>query len=206
MAMTPGQFLKVDPSGTRLVLFTPVPGDVSADPAGAAATVQGNLDTHAALTTAAHGGIVSSSDSRLTDARPASDVYTWAKAATKPSYTYSEVDADPAGAATAITLSSLGGEASVNKGAVGGYCPLDTAQKVPTANLGGAGADNTKYLRGDQTWATPTAAAADTNPSLYIANADVTFPANKSIIFPAEYELMAGFVTELADSAIMEIL
>lgn len=27
--------------------------------------------------------------------------------------------------------------------------------KIPTVNLGGAGADNTKYLRGDQTWATP---------------------------------------------------
>ena len=30
--------------------------------------------------------------------------------------------------------------------------PLDTGQKVPTINLGGSGADNTKYLRGDQTW------------------------------------------------------
>lgn len=32
-------------------------------------------------------------DSRLTDARTASDVYAWAKAATKPTYTYSEVGA-----------------------------------------------------------------------------------------------------------------
>ena len=32
-------------------------------------------------------------DSRLSDARPASDVYSWAKAATKPSYTASEVGA-----------------------------------------------------------------------------------------------------------------
>lgn len=30
-------------------------------------------------------------DSRLSDARPASDVYSWAKAATKPSYTFSEI-------------------------------------------------------------------------------------------------------------------
>ena len=39
------------------------------DPAGAAATVAGNLSTHAGLTTTAHGGIVASTDSRLTDAR-----------------------------------------------------------------------------------------------------------------------------------------
>jgi len=34
------------------------------------------------------------------------------------------------------------------------FAPL-VAGKVPTVNLGGAGADNTKYLRGDQTWAAP---------------------------------------------------
>jgi hypothetical protein len=38
-------------------------------------------------------GKVSTSDSRLTDARPASDVYPWAKATTKPTYTASEVGA-----------------------------------------------------------------------------------------------------------------
>lgn len=32
--------------------------------------------------------------------------------------------------------------------------------KVPTSQLGGSGADNTKYLRGDQTWTAPTASAA----------------------------------------------
>lgn len=36
-------------------------------------------------------------DSRLSNARPASDVYSWAKASTKPSYTYSEVGAAAAG-------------------------------------------------------------------------------------------------------------
>jgi hypothetical protein len=36
---------------------------------GSASTVQGNLNTHAGLTTTAHGGIVSSSDSRLSDSR-----------------------------------------------------------------------------------------------------------------------------------------
>ena len=39
----------------------------------------------------------------------ASGIYAWAKAATKPTYTYTEVGADVSGAAAAITLSGLGG-------------------------------------------------------------------------------------------------
>lgn len=39
--------------------------------------------------------LVLDNDSRLTDARPASDVYAWAKAATKPSYTFSEIGSKP---------------------------------------------------------------------------------------------------------------
>lgn len=39
----------------------------------------------------AYKSVVLSDDSRLTNSRPASDVYAWAKAATKPSYTASEV-------------------------------------------------------------------------------------------------------------------
>lgn len=37
--------------------------------------------------------LVTTDDSRLSDARPASDVYSWAKQPTKPTYTYSEVGA-----------------------------------------------------------------------------------------------------------------
>lgn len=42
-----------------------------------------------------------------------------------------------------------------SKGIASGLAPLDANSKVPTVNLGGAGADNTKYLRGDQTWQVP---------------------------------------------------
>ena len=42
---------------------------VGADASGAAAAVGTSLNTHAALTTAAHGGIVASTDARLNDAR-----------------------------------------------------------------------------------------------------------------------------------------
>ena len=42
-----------------------------------------------------------------------------------------------------------------SKGVAGGLAPLDGNSKIPTVNLGGEGADGTKYLRGDQTWAVP---------------------------------------------------
>jgi hypothetical protein len=51
------------------------------------------------------------------------------------------------------------------KGAASGYASLDSGTKVPTAELGGAGADNTKFLRGDQTWAAPSGGGAPTTAS-----------------------------------------
>ena len=50
---------------------------------------------------------------------PASDVYAWAKAATKPSYTASEVGAIP----------------STDKGANNGVASLDSSGKVPSSQL-----------------------------------------------------------------------
>lgn len=60
------------------------------------------LGTAAALSApasgdAAAGEVVKGDDSRLSDSRPASDVSAWAKAATKPSYTATEVGAASAG-------------------------------------------------------------------------------------------------------------
>lgn len=55
-------------------------------------------------------------------------------------------------------------EQTANKGAANGYASLDTGAMVPTAQIGGTGADGTKFLRGDRTWATvPTAADATNN-------------------------------------------
>lgn len=61
--------------------------------AGAAATVQGSLNDHISNTTDAHGidGKVNTDDPRLSDSRPASDVSAWAKAASKPAYTSTDV-------------------------------------------------------------------------------------------------------------------
>jgi hypothetical protein len=54
------------------------------------------------------------------------------------------------------TISSL--QKLNEKGVALGYASLDSTSKVPTANLGGSGADSTKFLRGDQTWTAPPSA------------------------------------------------
>ena len=63
--------------------------------------------------------VVMGDDTRLTDARPASDVSAWAKASTKPTYTASEV----------------GAIASTLKGSINGVAELDAAGKVPSSQL-----------------------------------------------------------------------
>lgn len=63
--------------------------------------------------------VVLGSDSRLSDDRNAKDVYPWAKAATKPTYTATEVGAIP----------------STDKGANGGVAELDANGKVPSSQL-----------------------------------------------------------------------
>jgi hypothetical protein len=63
--------------------------------------------------------VVLGSDSRLTDARNAADVYSWAKASEKPSYTASEVGAIP----------------STDKGANNGVASLGSDGKVPSSQL-----------------------------------------------------------------------
>lgn len=50
-----------------------------------------NFDTSSQSATSTM--VIGDKDTRLTNARPASDVYAWAKAATKPTYTYTEVGA-----------------------------------------------------------------------------------------------------------------
>ncbi len=58
------------------------------------------------------------------------------------------------GSLKASAVSASGAEQTSSKGQANGYAGLDATAKVPTLNLGGSGADNTKFLRGDQTWAT----------------------------------------------------
>lgn len=82
------------------------------------------LGTAAALNVATSGDassteVVKGDDSRLTDSRNAADVYSWAKAETKPSYTAAEV----------------GAIATSAKGANGGVAELDANGKVPSSQL-----------------------------------------------------------------------
>ena len=63
--------------------------------------------------------VVKGDDTRLTNARPASDVSAWAKESTKPSYTATEV----------------GAIASTEKGSNNGVATLDSTGKVPSSQL-----------------------------------------------------------------------
>ena len=89
---------------------------------------------------------VAGNDSRLTDARSASDVYAWAKAATKPAYTNTEVGA----AATSHAHGSI-----TTDGKIG-----TTANLIVQTGTGGAlttkaAGTTAQFLRGDGSWATP---------------------------------------------------
>ncbi len=64
----------------------------------------------------------------------------------------------PESAVTNLTTDLNAAEKTANKGAASGYAGLDGGSKVPTTQLGGSGADNTKFLRGDQTWQAPPSA------------------------------------------------
>ena len=68
---------------------------------------------------AGNSEVVLGNDTRLSNARPASDVSSWAKASTKPAYTASEV----------------GAIASTLKGAVNGVAELDANGLVPSSQL-----------------------------------------------------------------------
>jgi hypothetical protein len=47
--------------------------------------------------------------------------------------------------------------------------------------------------------------AADTNTNLYVTTADVNILASYAAYYPSEYEPGSGFVTDLADTAMLEI-
>ena len=76
--------------------------------------------------------VVMGTDTRLTDARPASDVSAWAKAADKPTYTASEV-----GAIDATTA-----------GVAGGVPTLDSSGKIPSSQLPSLSSQDISDLEG----------------------------------------------------------
>jgi hypothetical protein len=123
-------------------------------------------------------------DSRLSDARPASDVYAWAKTATKPSYTKAEVglgnvdntadqdkfvyyatSADSAGYANNAGYATTAGSASAND--VYTWAKAATKPSYSYTEVGAAAASHShnyeptiaagntsQYWRGDKQWVT----------------------------------------------------
>lgn len=110
---------------------------------------------------------VNSTDSRLSNARPASDVYSWAKASSKPSYSKSEVglgnvaNIDQSKAIKSITRSGTTFTATALDGTTSTFTQQDnnTTYGVVSTTANGLApkrdGSTAHFLRGDGTWATP---------------------------------------------------
>jgi hypothetical protein len=121
---------------------------------------------------------VITTDSRLSDARPASDVYAWAKAATKPSYTYSEVGADASGAAgTAVsTHENTYNHANIANGqtAYGWGDHASVGYALSSALTTHAGLTTTAHGLGGSAFHDSDYYYRATNPNSYVSLSDLT--------------------------------
>jgi hypothetical protein len=122
------------------------------------------LGTAAAKNVAASGDastteVVLGNDSRLSDSRPASDVYSWAKAATKPEYTKSEVGLDKVGNFKAVSTESSQGLTDTEKENARNNIALGSAALKNVATTGDAA--STEVVLGNDTRLTDARNAAD---------------------------------------------
>ena len=144
-----------------------IPAQVNSDWTASSGTAQilnkPPLGTSAAKDIPASGNasasqVVYGTDTRLSDSRPASDVSAWAKAGTKPAYTYTEVGADQAGAAAAVKDTTT--KTGILKGGSGVVSAAANSDlPAMSATVGGAVPtppnNTTTFLRGDGTFAVP---------------------------------------------------
>ena len=77
-------------------------------------------------------------DSRLSNARPASDVYSWAKASSKPSYSWGEITGKPSTFAPASHTHNYAGSSSAG-GNANAAVKLATARSINGTNFDGSG-------------------------------------------------------------------
>jgi hypothetical protein len=151
-----------DPVPTHAQLATGIHG-VGASTVESASGAQAKVNAHKDATTGVHGA--TGTIAEVSDIAVDGNLSAYAQDAITKRHTQNgDTDLDPTFEATF--------EKNANKGAASGYAPLDAASKVPTANLGGAGADATKYLRGDQTWQVPSGGGGSDGESTVVATAD----------------------------------
>jgi len=165
----------------------------------------------------AAGTFCQGNDARLSDARPASDVSAWAKAANKPSYGYTEVGAAAASHGSHVpTLQTASNTIFLRND--------NTWQTVTPANIGAAAAshgnhvptvgaaNNAILLRNDNTWHTVTPAdigalavaakAADSSKLNGVAEAEAATVSTIVKRNASGYIYAAAFNSTLGDTAV----
>ena len=164
-------------------------GDISLAGLGAGTAAVKNAP---ASGNAASDEVVLGNDSRLSDSRNAADVYAWAKAETKPSYTPAEI----------------GAIAATEKGANGGVATLDgsgklTSSQLPTLGTAAAkdvpssgDASTTQVVMGNDTRLTDARNAADVS-AWAKASTKPSYTASEVGAIPASDKGSAGGVAEL---------
>lgn len=137
---------------------------------------------------------------------PASDVYSWAKASSKPSYTYSEVGAASSGHTHSnATTSSSGFMSYSDKSKLNGIDDNANYYTHPTTSgnkhipSGGSSGQFLKYSSsGTATWATPTISDVDLKYKDYSFNLTSSFTKTSAGMYYQSKDVSSDFTTLLS--------
>ena len=108
-------------------------------------------------------------DSRLSDARGASDVYAWAKASVKPSYTYSEIGSTPTMTSVGVTADYSIGTITLAGGGGTTVSKSGTTITITSATTGGTVDNATNAVNATNVYVTQTANATNYDYLLCLA-------------------------------------